>query len=180
MYDTILVSLDGSLAAEAVLWEVEKLLSIHPAKVILLLVVSESDLKRAVAENNAQHLDTKDMFDENTALLMRASEAERSYLRAIAGRLEQSGSQTIAVVSFRDPVDEIVSQACHWKAQLIAMATHGRSGFERLLQSSVTEAVLHCVSCPMLIVRVPQNPLPRFASADLSAAQAVKKVPGNM
>jgi len=45
MYDTILVSLDGSLAAEAVLWEVEKLLSIHPAKVILLLVVSESSLK---------------------------------------------------------------------------------------------------------------------------------------
>jgi nucleotide-binding universal stress UspA family protein len=175
MYGTILVSLDGSLAAEAVLWEVEKLLSIHPAKVILLLVVSTTDLKQAVAEHDAHHAATNEMLDEHAALLMRASEAERAYLRAIAQRLKRSGAETISVVGFRDPVEEIVSQARHWKAQLIAMATHGRSGLERLLQSSVTEAVLHSVSCPMLIVRVPQNPLPRFTSASLNVRPAIKQ-----
>jgi nucleotide-binding universal stress UspA family protein len=180
MYDTILVSLDGSLAAEAVLWEVEKLLSIHPAKVIVLLVVSATDFRKAVAKRCAHRVDTDETFGEDAALLMRTSEAGRAYLRAIAERLEKSGGETIAVVGFRNPVEEIVSQACQWKANLIAMATHGRSGLDRMFHSSVTESVLHRVSCPMLIVRVPQKPLVRFASAGLSTTPASKKAPGNV
>jgi nucleotide-binding universal stress UspA family protein len=38
---------------------------------------------------------------------------------------------------------------------LIAMATHGRGGFQRLAMGSVTEQVLHATRLPMLIVRAP-------------------------
>lgn len=64
-----------------------------------------------------------------------------------------------------DVTREILSQATEMKAQLLAMGTHGRSGFERLLLGSVTEKVLRKASCPVLTVprrhpdAVPATPL---------------------
>jgi nucleotide-binding universal stress UspA family protein len=41
---------------------------------------------------------------------------------------------------------------------VIAMATHGRSGLQRWTMGSVTERVLRATSLPMLIVRPPETP----------------------
>jgi len=37
---------------------------------------------------------------------------------------------------------------------LIAMATHGRDGFQHLLEGSITEHVMDATSCPFLVVHV--------------------------
>ena len=169
MYDTILVSLDGSLGAETVLWEVEKLLRVHPAKIILLLAVPETDLGQGAVEKYSARANTDEPVGDDAAILMGVSEAHRAYLRAIATRLEKLGAETVDVIGFRDPVEEIVSEASLWKVDLIAMATAGRSGVDRLLQGSVTEDVLHRVSCPMLIIHMSSRPLPRFGAADPTA-----------
>lgn len=51
----------------------------------------------------------------------------------------------------RDPADAILDEAQETGADLIAMATHGRTGFRRLLLGSVTEKVCRHASCGVLV-----------------------------
>lgn len=48
---------------------------------------------------------------------------------------------------------EIVDAATEFRADLIVMGTHGRTGFGRLLLGSVTEEVLRKAPCPVLTVK---------------------------
>ncbi len=49
--------------------------------------------------------------------------------------------------------DEIVRLARQEQADLIVMATHGRTGLIHLLMGSVAEAVVRCAHCPVLTFR---------------------------
>jgi nucleotide-binding universal stress UspA family protein len=51
------------------------------------------------------------------------------------------------------PHEVIVETAKARKADLIVMATHGRSGLTHLLMGSVTEKVVRSATCPVLTVR---------------------------
>jgi nucleotide-binding universal stress UspA family protein len=51
-----------------------------------------------------------------------------------------------------DPAATIVDQAVERAADLIAIGTHGRRGFDRLLLGSVAERVLRKAPCPILTV----------------------------
>jgi universal stress protein A len=55
------------------------------------------------------------------------------------------------------PSKVIVEAAADRGADLIVMATHGRSGFERLIIGSVTERVLRSAPCPVVVVRHPDD-----------------------
>jgi nucleotide-binding universal stress UspA family protein len=48
---------------------------------------------------------------------------------------------------------EILHAASEIKADLIVMATHGRSGINHLLMGSVAELVLRQATCPVLVMR---------------------------
>lgn len=52
-----------------------------------------------------------------------------------------------------DPCAEILRLAQERDCDLIAMGTHGRSGFGRLLMGSVAETVMRRATCPVLTVR---------------------------
>ena len=56
-----------------------------------------------------------------------------------------------------DPAREIVSLAKETEADMIVMATHGRTGLTRLLMGSVAEVVVRRAGCPVLTVKQPQN-----------------------
>ncbi len=73
------------------------------------------------------------------------------YLRKIAQGL--AGFAVEYAVRFGDPAEEIVAEAREAGADLIAMATHGRTGLARLLLGSVAEAVLRRSEVPLLLVR---------------------------
>jgi nucleotide-binding universal stress UspA family protein len=166
MYVCMLVSLDGSLEAEAVLPKVEQLLEMQPGRVILLSVVPEVDIEAAAQaiKPDVEH-HAGELPGEVYEMIRTSSEnAMRPYLEAIAKRLERTGATVEIVISFNAPADAILFFAEAYRADMIAMATHGRSGFSRLLHGSVTESVLHRAPCPMLIVRTPTEPLPRFAT----------------
>jgi nucleotide-binding universal stress UspA family protein len=47
---------------------------------------------------------------------------------------------------------EILRQADVLKADLVVIASHGRSGFERLLLGSITEKILRKSACPVMVV----------------------------
>jgi universal stress protein A len=53
------------------------------------------------------------------------------------------------------PSAEIVAFAADHDVDLIVMASHGRTGFSRLVMGSVAEAVLRKAPCPVLVVKQP-------------------------
>ncbi|HEY1547535.1 MAG TPA: universal stress protein [Kofleriaceae bacterium] len=57
------------------------------------------------------------------------------------------------VVKAGDPRDAINEAAKELGADLIVMATHGRSGISRVLLGSVTESVVRTAPCPVLTVK---------------------------
>ncbi len=164
MYNCILVSLDGSRASEAVLPEVENILKVSPGKVILLRVGPTIDLDAAAHEMEPDAERAADLPGDEYELLANASELEiRRYLEGIAARLQETGATPIIEVSFSKPADEILFFARHYEADLIAMATHGRTGLDRLLRGSVAENVMRHAPCPVLLVREPDEPQPQFS-----------------
>jgi nucleotide-binding universal stress UspA family protein len=75
-------------------------------------------------------------------------------LREAVASAGVAGERITPAAEAGDPATVIVDQALARKSDLVVMATHGRSGFDRLLLGSVTEKVLRRASCPVLTVPV--------------------------
>ncbi len=56
-----------------------------------------------------------------------------------------------------DPAEEIVRIADEENADLIVMATHGRTGIKRLLMGSVAEKVVRYSKCPVFTFKAPHH-----------------------
>jgi nucleotide-binding universal stress UspA family protein len=81
------------------------------------------------------------------------------YLEAHRARLSKQGYRVTVQVLEGDPAEEILAWAKEWRPSLIAMSTHGRSGFTRWALGSVAEHVIQGASVPIFLVRE-QTPLP--------------------
>lgn len=76
--------------------------------------------------------------------------------RELESFVEQHGDPNINITSevrLGDPETEINAIADEFKADMIIMGTHGRSGLSHLLMGSVTESVLRHANVPLLAVR---------------------------
>jgi len=80
-------------------------------------------------------------------------QAARDELEAEATPLRQAGYSVDIAVRAGNPVDEIVRFVQDEQMDLIAMATHGRKGLNKLLMGSVTEEVLRSAPVPILLER---------------------------
>jgi nucleotide-binding universal stress UspA family protein len=80
------------------------------------------------------------------------SEAEE-YLASIATALRARGVRVTIRVRAGDAVSQILEGAREANADLIAMTTHGRGGFGRLLFGSIAEAVLRQAEIPVFLMR---------------------------
>lgn len=136
MFERILVPLDGSLEAEAVLEPLLRLLRRQNADVVLFRAVTLQSL----AEVN----------DSGTAFLAVESEASE-YLERTRQRLEKAGVLASTMVDQGPPAETILRAAEEHEATLIAMSTHGRSGFVRWMLGSVTEEILRRSPIPVYV-----------------------------
>lgn len=73
--------------------------------------------------------------------------------------LEQQGRSASVRLARGEPADQILAAAADLRADLVAMATHGRTGASRLVRGSVAESVLRRSTCPVLLVN-PHTYLP--------------------
>ena len=144
MYKTILVPLDGSQRAEAILPHVEELALRYGAKVILLQI--EEDV---IMLGHVYAIDFS-KFEEEQA--QRRKEAE-SYLNGVAEELRAKKISTKEVISPGSVVRLIIETAEKEGADLIAMASHGRGGLSRAFYGSVAAGVLQRIDRPLLIIR---------------------------
>jgi nucleotide-binding universal stress UspA family protein len=55
------------------------------------------------------------------------------------------------------PAYEIVNLADEEKADIIVIATHGESGWQKFLFGSVTEKVIRMAACPVLTIQQPKD-----------------------
>jgi nucleotide-binding universal stress UspA family protein len=69
--------------------------------------------------------------------------------------LEHISVQTLVISG--KPADEIVNLADEENADLIVIATHGESGWQKFLFGSVTEKVIRMALCPVLTIRQPKE-----------------------
>ena len=142
MTSRILVPLDGSIAAEAVLPHVERIATAVNARVLLFAAV---DRPRDWGEDTGGDLKGE------------RHEAE-SYLRRLQARLTSAtGNDVEAEVVASEPAAGILAAAERQQPDLIAMTTHGRSGVARWILGSVAAKVLHASHTPLLLVRPPAD-----------------------
>jgi len=62
-----------------------------------------------------------------------------------------------AIIRSGDAVDEIIAYADEVNADLIVMATHGRTGLSHMLMGSTAEQVIRRASCPVLTLKHPMH-----------------------
>ena len=67
------------------------------------------------------------------------------------------GAPPLEFLAIGAPVEEIVKAAQDWPADMIVIASHGRSGVRRLLLGSVAEGVMRHAACPVLVVRAKRD-----------------------
>ena len=92
-------------------------------------------------------------------------------LAELADKLNQQGLRARAIIGeANDAGPEILRIAEAEKADLIVIATHGRTGLRRLAFGSVTEKIVRTANCPVLVLR--KNAAAESGDADAQAASA--------
>lgn len=148
MYRKILVPLDGSKRAEAILPHVEEMAQLYKAEVILLQVMA-SDTMSAAAYHRPPHLELDAIFQQHEA-------EAKNYLHDCQTNLHSKNITSHVFVEYGPIVSTIIEVAEREKADLIAIASHGRSGLSRALYGSVAAGVLSQFNRPLLLVRSPE------------------------
>jgi len=137
MVKKILVPLDGSPLAEAILPQVTELTTPLRAEVLLLRVALVHAFPGV------------DRMEEEVRVI---HEAE-AYLAALAGKLAAEGIHVRTAVRYGKAAEEILDHIEANEVDLVAMSTHGRSGLSRLVMGSVAEEVVRNAGVPVLLVR---------------------------
>lgn len=138
--ETYLVPLDFSPASEAGLDYALKLANEKKAHVILLHVIPAANVKRS--EGTA--------FDFYRLL---ESEARENFSTLANRKKLKPGKYQTVISRGLSPGEVIAKEAKKLKIDMIVMASHGRSGLQRLFLGSVAERTLRCADCPVLIVK---------------------------
>lgn len=138
MISRILVPLDGSIAAEAVLPYVERVATAANARVLLLAAVDKP----------------RDWGEDTGGDLKGERHEAESYLRGIQARPTSAAGNDVEIeIVSSEPAAAILAACERHQPDLIAMTTHGRSGVARWVFGSITAKVLHATNTPLLVVR---------------------------
>jgi nucleotide-binding universal stress UspA family protein len=144
LYHTILVPLDGSKRAEAILPHAEELARLYDARIVFVQVVEPIlPLMGPVPGYVALY---------QRGFVRRKREAE-AYLDNLQREFRAKGINTRVCVIEGPVVEEILNAAERERADLIALASHGRTGLAQVFYGSVAAGVLHRIDRPLLLVR---------------------------
>jgi nucleotide-binding universal stress UspA family protein len=137
MFKRILVPLDGSSLAEAVLPQVQDLVKALGAELFLVRVAA------------AHVFPGVDPTEEEVEVVQKAE----AYVADVAGRLRNEDIPVHIAVRYGEAAEEILGHIGDNAVDLVAMSTHGRSGLSRLVLGSVAEQVVRHATVPVLLTR---------------------------
>jgi nucleotide-binding universal stress UspA family protein len=141
-FKRIVVPLDGSSLAEQILPRVLALAKFEEAEITLLHVL--------IPQSHSQ----KDIVAPDLPWWEKDISLARSYLFRIASGLRREGVPVTTDIVINENVAGAISDfASREKADLIAIATHGRGGLARMLHGSVAGAIMHSARMSMLVFK---------------------------
>lgn len=154
----VVVPLDGSEKAEAVLSYATEYAMIFDAELVLINVCAAPFITADYPEASAQV-----SWDEHVKRICSHYESQCSvYLETVKDRLEATGLKITTQSLLGDAADQIVEYIGQNRCDLVAMTSRGRSGISRLVADSpvgrwvfsdVTEQVLAASSRGMMVVK---------------------------
>jgi len=151
MYSTIVVPLDMSERAEKILPHVEALCGIKLGKVVLVHVIeSNACIPPPVVPAAGAAVMPPQVFADQIEELRTSAEEYLSKIRSI---LKTKDIESEIVIETGPAAERIVHVAEERDADLIAIASHGRTGLSRVFFGSVAAAVLHRSEMPLLLIR---------------------------
>ena len=146
----VLIPLDGSQLAEAIVAPAADLCKLANAAVTLVHVVEPAfRVGEAILVPAAQQ--------EANVYRERESEAS-AYLARVATPLRDAGLQVETRVLGGEAVQSVLDLAKEQSADLFAIATHGRTGWQRLAFGSVADKIVRTSGLPVLVLRPHTEP----------------------
>ncbi len=137
--ERVIVPLDGSRLAECIL-----------ATVVPLCEAMNMELIVVRAYN--PHFPGSSIRMHDISDLVHAS--AENYAKDMVGKLRELGLKKVSYKTLRGiPAEQITDFAIQTENSLTAMCTHGRNGLGRWVLGSVTDAVVHSSTEPVLVVR---------------------------
>ena len=136
MYDTILVTLDGTPTDRAIIEHVKQLARITHSRVVLL----------HVADGWAARTYGKDAVSPEIS-------EDTAYLEKVRAEFQAQDIPTNAELAFGEPAPEIIKWIEQKGCDLVAMSTHGHRLLADIFLGTTVTRVRHSVSVPILLLR---------------------------
>jgi nucleotide-binding universal stress UspA family protein len=136
MYNTILVTLDGTPSDRAIIDHVKALAKLAQSRLVLL----------HVADGWAARTYGRDAVSREIS-------EDTAYLQKVRAELQSAGITTDAELAYGEPAKEIIKWVEQKGCDLIAMSTHGHRFLADMFLGTTANKVQHSVSIPVLLLR---------------------------
>ena len=136
MYDTILVTLDGTPTDRAIVEHVKQLAKLAQSHLVLL----------HVADGWAARTYGPDAVSPEIS-------EDTAYLESVRSEFQSVGIPAEAELAYGEPAKEIVKWVQQKGCDLVAMSTHGHRFLADIFLGTPASRVQHSVSVPVLLLR---------------------------
>lgn len=136
MYETILVTLDGTPTDRAIIEHVKELAKLAGSRLVLL----------HVADGWAARTYGRDAISREIT-------EDTAYLDAVRAEFQAIGVPAESELAYGDPAREIIKWVQQKGCDLIAMSTHGHRFLADIFLGTTASQVQHNVSVPVLLLR---------------------------
>ena len=136
MYDTVLVTLDGTPTDRAIIEHVKELAKLAGSRLVLLHVADGWAARTYGSDAVSREI------SEDTA-----------YLQKVRDEFQSAGISAEAELAYGDPAKEIINWVEQKGCDLVAMSTHGHRFLADVFLGATASRVQHSISVPVLLLR---------------------------
>ena len=136
MYDTILVTLDGTPTDRAIIEHIKQLAKLAHSRLVLLHV-ADGWAARTYGPDAVSAEISEDM----------------AYLEKVRAEFQSEGIPAEAELAYGDPANEIIKWVKEKGCDLVAMSTHGHRLLADIFLGATATRVRHSISAPVLLLR---------------------------
>ena len=136
MYETILVTLDGTQTDRAIIEHIKQLAKLAHSRLVLL----------HVADGWAARTYGPDAVSPEIA-------EDTAYLQKVQSEFQSAGISTSAELAYGEPAKQIVKWVEQKGCDLVAMSTHGHRFLADMFLGTTATRVQHNIRVPVLLLR---------------------------
>lgn len=136
MYDTILVTLDGTTTDRAIIEHIKQLAKLAHSRLVLL----------HVADGWAARTYGPDAVSREIS-------EDKAYLEKVLAEFQEDGIPAECELAYGEPAKEIIRWVKEKGCDLVAMSTHGHRFLADIFLGTTATRVQHNISAPVLLLR---------------------------